>query len=86
MGEVIVPRTYKKTIVDANSQLQEKTFSVSGRKIPLSRIREMELQRLEKMGLIRAHDDNFYETLTDEQIKARLQELGELEEDQTVEE
>ena len=66
IGEVIVPRTYKKITVDATSQLQEKTISVSGRKIPLTKIRQRELERLDKMGLIRSHNEEFYDQLTND--------------------
>lgn len=82
IGEVIVPRTYKKITVDINSQLQEKIISVSGRKIPLIKIRERELERIEKMGLIRARDDQFYDRMTDEQVEKRLKELGEFDVEQ----
>jgi len=54
---------------------------VSGRNIPLLDIRKRLLEEREKEGLVRDHSDAHYEEMTIEEIKNRLKELGELDED-----
>ena len=76
LGDMIVPQTYKKAIL-RDGQITTETFTVSGRKIPLSDIRERTLREHEELGLIRAHTDEFYATMTREQVMNRVQQLGE---------
>lgn len=80
LGEVVTPKTYKKLTLNPDGTLKEEYFTVSGRKIPLLEIRKNILHQQEKDGLVRNHSDAHYETMTYEDIKARLQEIGEYKE------
>ena len=51
---------------------------MNARKIPLTEIRRRLLQEHEQLGLIRAHPDEYYTTLSREQVEKRLLELHEL--------
>lgn len=77
LGEMIVPQSYKKVSLTKNGIIKTETLTVSGRKIPLSEIRERLLMEHEKMGLIRASDDEYYAKMTAEQTDDRLSLLDE---------
>ena len=77
LGELVVPRKYKKMILDETGCLKEDTYTVVGRKIPLLEIRRREMTRLQKAGVVRERDDEIYENMPDEEVKQRLQELHE---------
>ena len=64
-------------LVDENGVLREHTFTVSGRKIPLLEIRKRELERLERLGVVRGYSDEYYLNLTEEEIREKLRELDE---------
>ena len=84
VGELVVPRTYKKIIVDKDGEIKESNFTVSARKIPLKQIRERELSRVEKLGLVRTKSDSYYDNLSFEEVTSRLKCLGEYK-DETLE-
>ena len=71
-----MPQTFKKVILK-DGHVTTETFTVSGRKIPLSDIRERTLKEHEQLGLIRAHTDEYYDAMTRERIINRLKQLGE---------
>ena len=71
VGELVVPRTYKKIIVDKDGEIKESNFTVSARKIPLKQIRERELSRVEKLGLVRTKSDSYYDNLSFEEVTSR---------------
>lgn len=79
MGEVVTPKSYKKLTLNPDGTLKEEYFTVSGRKIPLLEIRKNILHQQED-SLVRNHSDADYETMTYEDIKTRLQEIGEYKE------
>ena len=80
LGEIITPKCYKKLSLHPDGTLKKEYFWVSGRKIPLLEIRKRLLEEHEKEGLVRDHSDAHYEEMTIEEIKNRLKELGELDE------
>ena len=43
VGEFVVPKQYKKLILNSDGTVKEVFFTVSGRKIPLTEIRKREL-------------------------------------------
>jgi len=49
IGELVVPKKYKKLVLNIDGNLKEVQFTVSGRKIPLSEIRKGELNRCENL-------------------------------------
>ena len=57
--------------------IYEHSYTVTGRKIPLIEIRQRELTRLEKLGVVRSYSDDFYDKLTFEPIQARLISINE---------
>lgn len=77
LGELIVPRKYTKFVVKEDGTLKPECFTVSGRKIPLMEIRKRLLQKHQALGLMRDHADSHYAHLSEDQIRNRLQELGE---------
>ena len=56
----------------------QESFEVNARKIPLLEIRKKLLKKHEDLGIIRQHSDNFYATLTTEEIKLQLTKLHEM--------
>ena len=77
LGELIVPRRFKKTVIDKSGNLTEAEITVYGRKIPLLTLRKTILQKQEKLGLIRLRSDEEYEYMTDAYLKARLLDIHE---------
>ena len=71
-----MPQTFKEVILK-DGHVTTDTFTVSGRKIPLSDIRERTLKEHEQLGLIRAYTDEYYDAMTREAIMKRLTQLGE---------
>ena len=71
-----MPQTFKKVILK-DGHVTTEPFTVSGRKIPLSDIRERTLKEHEQLGLIRAYTDEYYDAMTREEIIKRLKQLGE---------
>ena len=77
IGEMVVPRRYKKLILNSNGTLKEVQFTVSGRKRSLNEIRRTELERCEQLGVVRGHTDHEYENTRGELVIERLRVLGE---------
>ena len=77
LGEMIVPQTYKKVVLTEDGTIKTKLFTVSGRKIPLSDIRERTLKQHEKLGLMRVRTDEDYAAMTKEQVYERIAQLNE---------
>ena len=77
VGEMIVPKQYKKLKICEDGSIEEEIFHVSGRKIPLLAIREKILQEHEKNGWLRDKSDEKYQNMSDAQIIERLKSLGE---------
>ena len=73
----MVPKRYKKLILNSDGTLKEVQFTVSGRKISLNEIRRRELERCEQLGVVRGHTDHEYENMRDELVIERLRVLGE---------
>ena len=74
---MIVPQTYKKVVLAEDGTIKTELFTVSGRKIPLSEIRERMLKEHEDLGLLHARADEYYAGMTKEQVNHRLAQLGE---------
>lgn len=74
---MIVPQTYKKVVLDKDVTIKTELFTVSGRKIPLSDIRDRTLKQHEKLGLMHARTDEDYAAMTKEQVKKRIAQLNE---------
>ena len=77
LGEMIVPQTYKKVVLGEDGSIKTETFTVAGRKIPLSEIRIRTLKEHEDLGLIRTRTDECYAAMSKEQVYNRLTQLGE---------
>ncbi|KAL9977591.1 hypothetical protein ACROYT_G015012 [Oculina patagonica] len=77
IGELVVPKKYRKLVLKSDGSLQEVEFTVSARKIPLLEIRKWELQRCEDLGIVRGHLDTEYEVMSDGEVKQRLKRIGE---------
>ena len=77
-----MPKKYKKLVLNSDGTLKEVQFTVCGRKIPLTEIRKRELDRCEKLGIVRGHTNNDYQQMSDNQITERLKVLGEMENQQ----
>ena len=76
IGELVVPKQYKKLVLTSEGTLKEVEFTVSGRKIPLTEIRKRELNRCEQLGVVRDHINDDYAQMSDDQISQRLRVLG----------
>lgn len=74
----MVPKKYKKLVLNSDGTLKEVQFTVSGRKIPLSEIRKRELDKCEQLGVVRGYTNNEYQQMNDEEIAERLNELGDV--------
>lgn len=83
---MIVPQTFKKVTLTKEGTIKTETFTVSGRKIPLFDIRKSMLKEHESMGLMRIRSDNEYESMTEDAISSRLEQLGEDKEEESASE
>ena len=54
IGELVVPKKYKKLVMNSDGTLKEVEFTVSGRKIPLTEIRKESWTGLRSLELYRA--------------------------------
>ena len=77
LGEMIVPQTYKKVVLTEDATIKTELFTVSGRKIPLSDIRDRTLKQHEKLGLMHVRTDEDYTAMTKEQVYERIAQLNE---------
>ena len=77
LGETIVPQTYRKVVLAEDGTIKTEFFTVSGRTIPLSDIRERILKEHQKLGLIHARTNEDYAAMTDQQVHNRIAQLGE---------
>ena len=74
---MIVPQTFKKVTLTNEGHLKTETFIVSGRKIPLLEIRKRMLKEHESLGIMRICKDDFYDSMTEDELSSRLVQLGE---------
>ena len=74
---MIVPHTFKKVTLTDEGTLKTETFTVSGRKIPLLEIRKNMLEEHESLGLMRVRSDEYYNSMTEDEVRSRLVQLGE---------
>ena len=77
LEELIVPQTHKKVILTKDDTIKTELFTVSGRKIPLSDIRERTLKEHENSGLMHTRTDDNYASMTQEEVCNMLAQLGE---------
>ena len=77
LGEMIVPQTYKKVVLTEDGTIKKELFTVSGRKMPLSDIRDRTLKQHEKLGLMHVRTDEDYTSMTKEQVYERIAQLNE---------
>ena len=84
LGNMIVPREYKKLVITPEGNIVEKTFHVSGRHIPLTHIREQLLREHEEQGLVRNHSDDYLDGLTMTEAVSQLKHLGEWSEEEGI--
>ena len=75
LGDTIVPQTYKKVVLTEDGTIKTEFFTVSGRKIPLSDIRERILA-CERI-LMRTRTNEDYAVMTQQQVQDRIAQLGE---------
>ena len=61
LGELVVPRKYKKVVLGTDGTLKEECFTVSGRKIPLVDIRRRIMEKHEKLAIVRKTIDEKYQ-------------------------
>ena len=76
IGEEIVTTTHLRYVVQ-QGEIRQETAEVSARKIPLIDIWRRLLEKHEQLGLIREHPDEYYATLSEEELQQRLFELHE---------
>ncbi|XP_066935614.1 uncharacterized protein [Clytia hemisphaerica] len=74
LGELIVPQTYQCLYLDGD-EIKIKTFEVSGRKFPISWVRET-MNNLQR-PYFRLNSDSFYETVTEEEISGEFNRIEE---------
>ena len=77
MGNMVVPRQYKKLTISKDGNIEEVTFFVSARQIPLYGIRQQTLKDHEAKALVRDHSDKKYMQMTADQVTKQLKFLGE---------
>ena len=77
LGKMIVPQTFKKVSLTKEGHLKTETFTVSGCKIPLLEIRKRMLKEHESLGIMRIWKDDFYDSMTEDELSSRLVQLGE---------
>ena len=76
LGESIVTTTDPRHIA-RDGKIIEESVEVSARKVPLYEIRRRLLEKHENLGVIQQHSDEYYNTLSTEEIKKILIELHE---------
>lgn len=72
----VVQTTYPKYATH-QGKLKQEIVEITARKIPLLDIREKLLKRHEQLGIMRSDPDDYFATLPEEAVKARLTELHE---------
>ena len=78
MGREIVQTTYSSYTTDSSTlSISEITKQNSAREIPIMNIRQKLLEKHERLGIIRNNPDNYFASLSEEDTKSRLAELGE---------
>ena len=77
LSEIIVPQTFKKVTLTKEGHFKTETFAVSGGKIPLLEIRKRMLKEHESLRIMRIWNDDFYDSMTEEELTSRLVQLGE---------
>ena len=75
IGEMIVPKRYKKLILNKNNEIEATEFVVEGRKRPLDEIRRITLCKQKEFT--RQHTDNYYDEMSRLDVVERLTELNE---------
>ena len=74
---MIVPQTFKKVSLTKEGHLKTETFTMSGRKIPLLEIRKRMLKEHESLEIMRIWRDDFYDSMTEDELSSRVVQLGE---------
>lgn len=77
LGKMVVPKQYKRLVIKQDGSIEEETFYVSGRQIPLEDIRVKTLQEHENNGWVRDHSDAKYVNMIPQQVIQQLKFLGE---------
>ena len=77
LGEEVVPSTHNSYTVDNFNSIVEKTATVHARKISLSDIRKKLLSKHEKMNLLRKTSDQYFDSLTNEEVITKISQLHE---------
>lgn len=78
IGEMVVPKAFEKSVINTTTGKMEKVrVTVFGRKFSLMKIRQNELKRQEKKGILRVYPDVYYEDTDGIEIKRQLELLGE---------
>ncbi|KAK3700756.1 hypothetical protein QZH41_010938, partial [Actinostola sp. cb2023] len=62
LGELIVPKKYKKMLIDKDGNIKSEEFTIQGRKIPLDEIRKKTLTK--HKPFIRQHPDVYYDEMS----------------------
>lgn len=53
LGELIIPKTFKKFVMDTNGNIQESKYTICGRKIPIDVLRTCIYEKHNKYGIMR---------------------------------
>jgi len=72
---MIVPKRYRKLVLNKNNEVEAVEFVVEGRKIPLDEIRKVTLER--SKDFVRQHPDEFYDEMSRLDVVSRLTQLNE---------
>ena len=84
LGNMIAPKQYKKLVITPEGNIEEQTFSVSGRHIPLAEIRQRLLNEHERKGLVREHSEEYFQDMSPEEVIDKLRNLGEYNDDEEL--
>ena len=77
LGEHIVPKWFKKLVIDKAGNISTVEFIVHGRKIPLETLRKRMIEHQEKQGVFRIKSNEEYNEMAPPDISRRLEELCE---------
>ena len=87
IGRGVVQTSYSSYAIDPSTlSISETTKQTSAREIPIIHIRQKLLEKHEKLGIIRNNPDNYFASLSEEDTKSRLTELGEYDSQMTIQE
>ena len=77
VGKEIVKTSYTSYKTNKENEIEKTVKEISARKIPLKQIRQRLLEKHKQKGLIRDYSNDYLESLSDKEVKQKLQKLHE---------